>query len=82
MGDTAYVLDCYGSTHVADVDMLAIEGNFAAIRNNFIATAAPSSYVAGQFWFDSNSTALKLRDPGNSTWLTVVTAAGGEQYHS
>jgi len=66
--------DCYGSGHVAAVDLQAFEDNFAALKSMFSGASAPSNQVAGMMWFDTAKKLPKVRNNTNSAWLGVMAA--------
>lgn len=60
-----------------------INSALQALASNSLGTSAPSTTYAGQFWFDTNTNKLKIRNAANSTWLdfsavdsTVVPSPG------
>lgn len=48
--------------------------DFTLMRGSYAGTAAPSAPFAGQLWYDTSTTAgkLKIRDASNAAWLDVV----------
>ena len=50
---------------------LDITQAFQAAVSNSLATTAPFTTYAGQFWFDSTDNVLKIRDQGDSAWLAL-----------
>lgn len=49
-------------------------------RSQFSGTSEPTNTVAFQFWADSTLTSLKIRNAGNSNWISLfpdLTVAGG-----
>jgi len=54
-----------------DEDVAIIEDNFAALKSTFSGASAPSSPVAGSWWYDITSHILKVRNEANTAWLSV-----------
>lgn len=73
-----YTPDCYDPDHAVNTDMSNIEKNFATILSLFSGSSAPGSPVAGQWWADSSSTMIKVRNRNNNTWLSVYNYGTGE----
>jgi len=50
-----------------------------SLRSNFSGSSAPASPapVTGQFWVDTASGYLKMRDAAGSAWITVAPLSGG-----
>lgn len=66
----SYSSACFSTADVIQVNMQQIEDNFDALRNNFGSSSAPSSPQSGQFWYDSGTSFLKIRQ--NSSWVSVI----------
>ncbi len=54
-----------------DEDVVIIEKNFAALKSSFSGSTAPASPVAGMWWVDTSTGILKIRNAGNTAWLSV-----------
>ena len=55
-----------------------INTQYAALWSNHSGSTEPSSgKVAYQFWADTNTNILKIRNSGNSAWISLFTLAGG-----
>ena len=55
-----------------------INNQYAALWSNHSGSTEPSSgKVAYQFWADTNTNILKIRNSGNSAWISLFTLAGG-----
>lgn len=54
-----------------DEDVVIIEKNFAALKSSFSGSTAPASPVAGMWWTDTSTGILKVRNAGNTAWLSV-----------
>lgn len=54
-----------------DEDVVIIEKNFAALKSSFSGSTAPASPVAGMWWTDTSTGILKIRNAGNTAWLSV-----------
>lgn len=52
-----------------------LNGQLAALFTNHSGSTEPSTTYAFQWWADTNSGLLKLRDSSNSSWVTVGTLA-------
>lgn len=65
----AYSSECFSTAAVIETNMQQIEDNFDALRNNFAGSTAPTSPDAGQFWYDTGSSMLKVRY--NSSWVNL-----------
>ena len=63
----AYSSACFSTADVIETNMQQIEDNFDALRNHFANSTAPTSPDAGQFWYDTGSSAIKIRY--NSSWV-------------
>jgi len=46
-----------------------INNALQALASNSLGTGEPSPTYAGQFWFDTTNSKLKIRNEGNSGWL-------------
>ena len=65
----AYSSECFSTAAVIETNMQQIEDNFDALRNHFAGSTAPTSPDAGQFWYDTGSSMLKVRY--NSSWVNL-----------
>jgi len=55
-----------------------INGQYAALWSNHSGSTEPSSgKVAYQFWADTNTNILKIRNSANNAWISLFTLAGG-----
>jgi len=55
-----------------------INGQYAALWSNHSGSTEPSSgKVAYQFWADTNTNILKIRNSANNSWISLFTLAGG-----
>ena len=55
-----------------------INNQYAALWSNHSGSTAPSSgKVAYQFWADTNTNILKIRNSANNAWISLFTLAGG-----
>jgi len=55
-----------------------INGQYAALWSNHSGSTEPSTgKVAYQFWADTNTNILKIRNSGNNGWVSLFTLAGG-----
>jgi len=63
----AYSSACFSTANVIENDMQQIEDNFDALRNHFANSTAPTSPDAGQLWYDTGSSSVKIRY--NSSWV-------------
>ena len=55
-----------------------INGQYAALWSNHSGSTEPSSgKVAYQFWADTNTNILKIRNSSNNGWINLFTLAGG-----
>lgn len=63
----AYSSECFSTAAVIETNMQQVEDNFDALRNHFANSTAPTSPDAGQFWYDTGSSAIKIRY--NSSWI-------------
>ena len=70
-----WTTDTYEPTNNFSADLLNIEDNFAALKSSFSGLAEPSTYVPGQFWFDTSKKILKIRNQGDTAWLGVMYGA-------
>ncbi len=52
-----------------------LNGQLAALFTNHSGSTEPSTTYAYQWWADTNSGLLKLRDSSNSSWVTIGTLA-------
>lgn len=50
---------------------LDITQAFQAAVSNSLGTTEPFTTYAGQFWFDTTDNVLKIRDQGDSAWITL-----------
>lgn len=48
-----------------------INNALQALASNSSGTSAPGTTYANQLWYDTNNNYLKIRDEGNSTWITI-----------
>lgn len=62
----SYSSACFSTANVIENDMQQIEDNFDALRNHFANSTAPTSPQAGQFWYDTGTSSIKIRY--NSSW--------------
>lgn len=65
---------------VQDTMEHVFEANFAAIRDKFSGSSAPSSPVANQWWANTSNSILYIRDASNLNWLQVYNMISGEVY--
>ena len=65
----AYSSECFSTAAVIETNMQQIEDNFDALRNHFANSTAPTSPDAGQLWYDTGSSMLKVRY--NSSWVNL-----------
>jgi hypothetical protein len=63
--------NCFQTDHQVQTNMQAIEDNLLCLKTSFSGDSAPSSPSAGQWWFDTNTNILKLRNEANSAWLDI-----------
>lgn len=49
---------------------------FSAIATNNSAATAPTSTYANQWWMDTSTNLLKIRDNGNTAWIVVASKSG------
>lgn len=62
----AYSSECFSTAQVIETNMQQVEDNFDALRNHFANSTAPTSPDAGQFWYDTGTSSIKIRY--NSSW--------------
>lgn len=62
----AYSSACFSTADVIETNMQQVEDNFDALRNHFANSTAPTSPDAGQFWYDTGASSIKIRY--NSSW--------------
>jgi len=55
----------------ADAIMQDVEKMLDTLQSSFSGGSAPSSPVAGMWWFDTTANLLKLRNEANNAWLSV-----------
>jgi hypothetical protein len=67
--------NCFQSDHQAQTNLQAFEDNFQCLKTAFSGDAAPSSPSQGQWWFDTNSNILKIRNEANTAWISVFNFA-------
>lgn len=60
-----------GAAVRADINALA-----QAIATLNSGAAAPTTTFGMMFWYDSTNSLLKIRDPANTTWITLATVSG------
>ena len=65
----SYSSNCFSTANVIETDMQNVENNFDALRSLFSGSSAPTSPDAGQLWYDTGSSMIKLRY--NSSWVNV-----------
>lgn len=63
----SYSSNCFSTANVIETDMQNVENNFDALRSLFSGSSAPTSPDAGQWWYDTGSSSLKIRY--NSSWV-------------
>ena len=73
-----YYPDCFDPAHVVQEDMQKIETNFEALRTVFSSSSGPASTVPYQFWADSTSHIIKIRDAANASWYNLFDAQNNE----
>lgn len=69
-----WVSNLYTTTTVVDTTMSNMELMFATLKSTFSGTSQPSNAVAGQVWYDSNTSykCLQIRDYNNAAWRGVM----------
>jgi len=72
--------DVFATGHVATADLQQIEDNFAVIKALFASASAPANAVAGQPWIDTTNHIFKIRNEGNSAWISVWDLANDKPY--
>lgn len=65
----SYSSNCFSTANVIQDDMQNVENNFDALRSLFSGSTAPTTPDAGQWWYDTGSSMLKIRY--NSSWVNV-----------
>lgn len=50
----------------------AYANTVAALSTNFSGTSAPSTPIAGQWWLDTTTNQLKLRNAANDAWIPAM----------
>ena len=60
-----------GATVRADIN-----NAYSAVATNNSGATAPTSPYANQWWFDTSTNFLKIRDNGNTTWIIVASKSG------
>ena len=65
----SYSSNCFSTANVIETDMQNVENNFDALRSLFSGSSAPTSPDAGQLWYDTGSSMVKIRY--NSSWVNV-----------
>lgn len=63
--------DCFASDHQGLTDLQNIENNLQCLKTAFSGDSAPSNPSAGQWWYDTLSNILKIRNEANSAWIDV-----------
>lgn len=63
----------YQSDHAYDLDLQAMEDNFAALKTTFAGAGTPANAVPGLQWFNSAKNSLRIRNAGNTAWLALLT---------
>ncbi len=63
----SYSSNCFSTANVIETDMQNIENNFDALRSLFSGSSSPTSPDAGQLWYDTGSSSVKIRY--NSSWV-------------
>ena len=63
----SYSSNCFSTANVIETDMQNVENNFDALRSLFSGSSAPTSPDAGQLWYDTGSSSVKIRY--NSSWV-------------
>lgn len=48
-----------------------INNALQALASSSSGTSAPGTTYANQLWYDTTNNYLKIRDEGNSTWITI-----------
>lgn len=67
--------NCFQGDHQAQTNLQAFEDNFQCLKTAFSGDTAPSSPSQGQWWFDTNSNILKIRNEANDAWILVFNFA-------
>jgi hypothetical protein len=67
----AWTVDMFNSTHDVQTDMQALEDNINLLKQNFSSTSEPANLSAGQWWADTTTGILKLRNATNTAWQYV-----------
>lgn len=67
----AWTVDMFDPSHDVQTDMQAIETNINHLKNNFSSATEPSNLSAGQWWYDTTSGILKLRNAANTAWQYI-----------
>lgn len=63
-----YSSNCFSTANVIETDMQNVENNFECLRSLFSGSSAPSNPPAGQLWYDTGSSVVKIRY--NSSWIS------------
>lgn len=50
---------------------LDLQGAFQALASNNSGDTAPTTTYANMFWYDSSSNQIKMRNSGDSAWVTL-----------
>lgn len=64
-----------GDTPVSTGGISAIPDNFATLLTKFSGGTAPSTTFAFQWWYDTSTGLLKIRNSTNSAWVVVGLSA-------
>lgn len=62
--------NCYQMDHEGPSDLQLIENNFACLKSVFGGTAAPTSPIAGQRWYDFTHKIQRFYD--GSDWVCII----------
>lgn len=65
------IANANGATVRADINSA-----FQALASNNGGSSAPSTTFANQWWFDTSSDILKIRDEANANWVNVASLVG------
>lgn len=68
----------YDSSFNVFTVMENIEKNFNALKTTFIGPSAPPNSVTTQFWADTTTHILKIKNEANSAWISIWDLASGK----
>lgn len=74
--------DCYSGGMQAALSLQAFEDNFASLKSTFSGATAPLNLVAGMLWYDTTAHVLKVRNEGNTDWVTIASVVTGYKSHA